>query len=49
MSANNGTDKRGAYFVDCQVYPAKEYATDKELATKLWKWSEEQVGEKFDF
>lgn len=39
----------GAYFEDCAVTKALEYATEKENAKKLWAYSEEVVGQKFDF
>lgn len=47
--ANSGADKRGGYIVDCQWAKAKEWATDPEEAKRCWKWSEEIVGETFDF
>lgn len=36
----------GVYLADCQVAEAPEWATDKAKAEKLWKLSEELVGEK---
>lgn len=40
----------GAYLADCAVQePGKAYAGDKEGAERLWKLSEEMVGEKFEF
>lgn len=38
----------GAYVEDCAVSKAFEYATDVENAKKLWAYSEEVVGQKFD-
>lgn len=38
----------GAYLEDCAVSKALEYATDLENAKKLWAYSEELVGQKFD-
>ena len=38
----------GAYLVDCAVSKALGYATDLENAKKLWAYSEELVGQKFD-
>lgn len=38
----------GAYLVDCAVGKALDYATDPENAKKLWTYSEELVGQKFD-
>ena len=40
-------DGSGQYLSDCQVAKAPPYATDKEAADKLWRISEELVGEKF--
>jgi hypothetical protein len=34
---------------DCQFSNAAEYATGDELAERLWKLSEELVGERFKF
>lgn len=39
----------GAYLEDCAVTKALEYAADEENAKKLWAYSEELVGQKFDF
>ncbi|KAG8161002.1 hypothetical protein KVR01_009266 [Diaporthe batatas] len=39
----------GAYLEDCAVSKALEYATDLENSRKLWAYSEEIVGQKFDF
>jgi hypothetical protein len=41
-------DLDGGYLADCQVAPAAAHATDLKTAKKLWKLSEELVGEKFD-
>lgn len=38
----------GAYLEDCAVSEALGYATDPENAKKLWAYSEELVGQKFD-
>ncbi|KAJ0115186.1 short-chain dehydrogenase [Diaporthe amygdali] len=38
----------GAYVLDCGVGEALGYATDLENARKLWAYSEELVGQKFD-
>lgn len=42
--------KSGAYLNDCVIptEPLKEHATGMEKAEKLWKLSEELVGEKFE-
>lgn len=37
----------GAYLDDCQIGTAAEYAQNKEISEKLWKLSEEIVGQKF--
>ncbi|GAD95129.1 retinol dehydrogenase 13 [Paecilomyces variotii No. 5] len=37
----------GAYLDDCQIGTAAEYAQNKESSEKLWKLSEEIVGQKF--
>ncbi|KAL4750119.1 hypothetical protein BDW72DRAFT_194241 [Aspergillus terricola var. indicus] len=41
------TGSSGSYLGDCQVEEVREYASDPELAKKLWLLSEELVGEKF--
>jgi len=41
------TDTKGLYLVDCQIAEAYHHATDPDAAEKLWKLSEELVGEKF--
>ncbi|POS72439.1 retinol dehydrogenase 13 [Diaporthe helianthi] len=38
----------GAYLEDCVVLEAQEYATDLENARRLWAYSEEIVGQKFN-
>lgn len=38
----------GAYLEDCAITKAMEYASDTENAKKLWAYSEELVGQKFD-
>lgn len=38
-----------AYMEDCQVAEPLPYAVDAEGARKLWAWSEEVVGQKFDY
>ncbi len=45
--ANEYIGKSGAYLIDCNIMPAVEHATSPELAEKLWKLSEELLGEKF--
>lgn len=39
---------RGNYMSDCQVAEAAPYTTDEKIAERLWKLSEELVGEKFN-
>ncbi|KAL2436474.1 Short-chain dehydrogenase TIC 32, chloroplastic [Exophiala dermatitidis] len=41
-------DKSGSYLVDGNVVEPYEYASDKENAERLWKLSEQLVGEKFE-
>jgi hypothetical protein len=38
----------GAYLEDCAVSEALGYATDGENAKRLWAYSEELVGQRFD-
>lgn len=38
----------GGYIQDCQITDAMEYAVNPENAKKLWLYSEEVVGQKFD-
>ncbi|KAL4878156.1 hypothetical protein BJY04DRAFT_229895 [Aspergillus karnatakaensis] len=40
-------DHNGAYLSDCQVTDVREYAKGPELVERLWKVSEELVGETF--
>lgn len=40
--------KSGAYVKDCQIAEALDYATDAQNAQRLWRLSEELVGQKFD-
>ncbi|KAI0695684.1 NAD(P)-binding protein [Cerioporus squamosus] len=45
-------EHNGAYLQDCQLAPdddLKPYAIDKNSAARLWKLSEELVGQTFDF
>jgi hypothetical protein len=45
-------DRSGAYLADCRIdhgSPTMEYALDKGNAEKLWKLSEELVGQKFEY
>ena len=39
----------GVYMVDCQVAEPAGYATDPREVERLWKISEEMVGEKFEY
>ena len=42
----------GAYLLDCQLAPAidlKPCAVDKESAARLWKLTEQLVGQSFDY
>lgn len=39
----------GSYIHDCQITDALPYAVDLENAKKMWAYSEEVVGQKFDF
>ncbi|KAF2453932.1 short-chain dehydrogenase [Lineolata rhizophorae] len=39
----------GAYLDDCQICSAAPYAMDKDNAEKLWKLTEELVGQKFEY
>lgn len=41
-------DRSGAYISHCQVGEALEYARDLDNAKKLWAYSEEVTGQKFD-
>ena len=42
------TGQSGTYLGDCQVREVRGYAQDPVLANKLWKLSEDLVGEVFD-
>ncbi|TFK78017.1 NAD(P)-binding protein, partial [Polyporus arcularius HHB13444] len=45
-------EHNGAYLQDCQAAPDEEmkpYAVDKNSAARLWKLSEQLVGQSFDF
>lgn len=39
----------GAYLDDCKVKETVDYASDPEIAEKLWALSEKIIGEKFDY
>ena len=39
---------QGVYLSDCQLAEASPHATDPETAERLWRLSEELVGQKFD-
>ncbi|KAI0169900.1 retinol dehydrogenase 13 [Hypoxylon sp. FL1284] len=41
-------DRSGSYVYDCQIATPRPYASDPELARKLWDLSEKLVGQKFD-
>ncbi|OJJ02994.1 hypothetical protein ASPVEDRAFT_84462 [Aspergillus versicolor CBS 583.65] len=40
--------RSGSYVADCQIEPVREYAKSPEIASRLWKLSEELVGEMFE-
>lgn len=42
-------DEMGVYLDDCQMKRPSEWATDPVKAERLWKMSEEMVGQEFDF
>lgn len=44
------SENSGSYLSDCQISneSAQEFAKDEEIAQKLWKLSEEMVGQKLD-
>lgn len=45
-------DQNGAYLTDCKVVPSNlimAHAVDRNVAERLWKLSEELVGEKFSY
>lgn len=39
----------GIYLSDCQKEKAADHASDPKVAERLWKLSEELVGQTFDF
>ncbi len=41
-------ETKGLYLVDCQITEPAPHAKDPVAAERLWKLSEELVGEKFD-
>ncbi|KAJ9664232.1 hypothetical protein H2198_000450 [Neophaeococcomyces mojaviensis] len=47
--ADLGQEQGTLFLNNCQVMKAPAYATDKEIAKKLWKVSEELVGENFTY
>ena len=52
VSRNEFVEHNGVYLQDCQIAPddeVKPFATDKKSAERLWKLSEELVGQTFDF
>lgn len=52
LTTHVDTEYNGAYLLDCQLAPDKEvklYAVSKESATRLWKLTEELVGQSFDY
>jgi hypothetical protein len=48
-STNELSDADGAYLDDCQIKRPSKWAAEGEKARRLWKLSEELVGEKFSF
>eukprot|EP00762_Andalucia_godoyi_P002608 ANDGO_03356.mRNA.1 Short-chain dehydrogenase TIC 32 len=47
--ATSSAVQGGLYYGDCEVHQTQSPdAKDKNLCRKLWEWSEEQVGEKFN-
>jgi hypothetical protein len=42
-------EEEGVLLHDCQMCDAMPYATDPNLADRLWKLSEELVGSRFEF
>ena len=42
-------EQTGSYMSDCKVEQTRQYASSTESAQRLWKISEDLVGEKFDF
>jgi NAD(P)-dependent dehydrogenase (short-subunit alcohol dehydrogenase family) len=47
--ANFHVDGKGVYLSECQVADCPSWAREPELAERLWKVSEELVGEKYNF
>ena len=47
-SGAEGSLKKGAYYVDCKENNLQSFATDKSMASALWKKSEELAGIKFE-
>ena len=45
------TDRNGAYLSDCKIDDenVERYAVDKSNAERLWKISEDMVGQKFSY
>lgn len=48
MIADLCTGESGLFLRNCQPFPTVEYATAPESAEKLWRLSEELVGQKFE-
>lgn len=44
-----GIEEKGVYLDDCQIRRPAKWAEDPEMAERLWRLSEELVGEKFGF
>ncbi|KAH0841143.1 hypothetical protein AYO21_11436 [Fonsecaea monophora] len=42
-------DGAGAFLGNCQIIKAPGYAVKKDIAERLWKWSEEVTGERFSW
>lgn len=47
--ANGTAEPAGSFLSDCQYYDPPSYATDPEVAEKLWGLSEELVKEQFEY
>lgn len=47
--ANGLAEPAGSFLSDCQYYDAPAYATDPEIAERLWNLSEELVKENFEY
>jgi len=41
-------EESGSYLADCGVVEVREYARDEEMVTRLWRLSEELVGDRFE-